>query len=403
MTMTSSQLRKATYRPEERLLLYCSRTTTDPKITESIRSLLHEEIDWTYLTEASASHGVVPLLYRSLGAACRDAVPDPVMETLHSRYHANALRNLLLTRELLRILDCFQAQGIPVAPFRGPVLAESVYGDISLRQFLDLDILVRERDVLKASEILLSLGYRAAFSLSQRQAAAVLRFRHHYSFLRDDERVLVELHWRLGEASLPFASVSDRLWERLEPTSFHGRTVLAFRPEDLLLICCSHAAKHVWIRLEWLCDVAETIRAYPEMSWEEVEDAVRSAHNQRVLYLGLYLANHLLGTTLPHQVLQKVRADRTVRDLAAHVRQHILRRNVTPARGPEAFLFHFRIWDRLGDRAAFCFLRATRLLSPTPLEWELLRLPDCLFPLYYLFRPVRLMVEWGMAFLKRLG
>jgi hypothetical protein len=92
-----------------------------------------------------------------------------------------------------------------------------------------------------------------------------------------------------------------------------------------------------------------------------------------------------------------------VRELAVHIRQYILRRNVIAARGPEAFLFHFRIWDRLRDRAAFCFLRAGRLLSPTPLEWELVGLPDCLFPLYYLLRPVRLLVERGMAFLKRLG
>jgi len=102
----------------------------------------------------------MPLLYRSLKKTCQQAVPSTYLEQLRDLFLTNAARNVFLTAKLLELLDLFKENNIAALPFKGPVLAESIYGDISLRQFVDLDVLVHKRDALKARNLLLAHGYQ---------------------------------------------------------------------------------------------------------------------------------------------------------------------------------------------------------------------------------------------------
>ena len=95
---------------------------------------------------------------------CWDAVPQKIQLELTHFNKANAQKNLRLTGELLRLLDLFQQNAIPIAAFKGPVLAHSVYGHISLREFSDLDVIVHEADLSKAEDILIARGYQADFA-----------------------------------------------------------------------------------------------------------------------------------------------------------------------------------------------------------------------------------------------
>jgi hypothetical protein len=123
------------------LLLYCAQTPIDSEIAERIRTLLQQDIDWAYLIQTAAQHGVMPLLYQSLNTTCPEAVPKANLAQLRNYFHTNAQRNLFLTKELLKLLTLFETHSIPAIPFKGPVLAVSAYGNLSLRQISDLDIL----------------------------------------------------------------------------------------------------------------------------------------------------------------------------------------------------------------------------------------------------------------------
>ncbi len=89
---------------------------------------------------------MLPLLYKNLILISPKKVPPAVMTHLRNEFLLNSSRNMKLTRELLFIIDNFDAKGIPIMPFKGPVLAEQVYGDIALRSFVDLDLLVPEHE-----------------------------------------------------------------------------------------------------------------------------------------------------------------------------------------------------------------------------------------------------------------
>ncbi len=61
---------------------------------------------------------------------------------------------MLMTAELIRLLKIFQEAEVPVISFKGPILAQLAYGDISFRIFSDLDLLIKESDLVKVHNLL---------------------------------------------------------------------------------------------------------------------------------------------------------------------------------------------------------------------------------------------------------
>jgi len=146
-----------TWTPEKQLLIYCARTRMRPEIAEKIRLLAAGALNWDALLSEAEGNAVVPLLYRQLNAIAADVVPTPRMQRVSEASRANTLRCLSLTAALVQILRLFQSEGIVALPYKGPVLAAQAYGDVLLRQFDDVDIIVRDRDMAKAHVVMLRL------------------------------------------------------------------------------------------------------------------------------------------------------------------------------------------------------------------------------------------------------
>src|SRR5205085_1153465 len=89
-------------------------------------------------------------------------------------YRANAARAIQLTDALFDLLDRFAKAHIQAIPFKGPTLAATAYGDLSLRQAGDLDLLVHRSDIVRAADLLEALGHRPFFPTSTPREAQYL-------------------------------------------------------------------------------------------------------------------------------------------------------------------------------------------------------------------------------------
>jgi hypothetical protein len=189
--------------PEFQLLLYCAKANPDAGI---IRHLVKDGVNWETLLKLVAQHRVRPLVFRSFKSLCWDAVPAPRQLDLENFCKANVRQNLFATDELLRLLDAFQKDGIAVAAFKGAVLAEATYGDLSLREFVDLDFFVFEADLCKAEQVLTDFGYRTYYPGREYRSA----FLSYYcqQMFHGQTGIGVDLHWRLASknVALPFHS-----------------------------------------------------------------------------------------------------------------------------------------------------------------------------------------------------
>jgi hypothetical protein len=375
--------------PEHELLLCCARTARSPETAGRIATLLREDLDWKRVLRLAREHRLSSLLYWQLSGACPEAVPKDTLSQLRDGFGANHLRNLYLTGELLRLLKELEGSGIPAIPYKGPVMAAAVYGNLALREFGDLDILVRKGDVLKAREILTSLGYESHYRMTPAQEAFLLDYDRQYTFLRDDGCV-VELHWTVAPRPVYFLLSPEYLWERAERVALGGANVASFSAEDLLLILSVHGAVHLWERIGWICDIAELVRGAESVDWERLVERARALSCKRMLLLGLLLANDLLDAVPPEKVLREARAEAEVNALAADVQARLFSEDPGARElfeGSARWQFHFRMIERLRDKLRYCVHRAT---TPTLSDWELVQLPVILFPCYPLLRPMRL-------------
>jgi len=344
-----------------------------------------------------------PLLYWNLRMLPPEYVPDNVSNQLQHYFQRNSLRNLYLTRKLLRLLRTFEEHEIAAVPFKGPTLTVAIYGNLSLREFGDLDILIHERDVAKARELLVSEGYRPQYQLTSTQEAAFLRYEREYTFVHRETRDVIELHWKIAPGPFPFSLDTNGLWERFGQIPLGDSPVPTFALEDLLLFLCVHGAAHRWTRLGWICDVAELICVYANVDWERLMARVSASGIERMVLLGLFLASDLLQAPLPESVARQARADVKVIELAGKVYERLL----LTTEGPQEIFeeeahfqpFHLRAMERRRDKIRYCVRQAT---MPHLKDWVLYPLPAYLFPLYRILRPIRLIGKYVRKFLERM-
>jgi hypothetical protein len=304
--------------------------------------------------------------------------------------------SLRLSAELLRLLDLFDRHAIPALPFKGPTLAFALYGDIAMREYCDLDVLLRPEDLAAAKRAMLAEGYTTDLPSHAGQEAAYLRARYELHFTTPDGAVPIELHQAFLPASYCVPFDYPAVWRRLERQPFCGREVLALPGADLLLMLCVHGAKHGWAELGAIRDIARLLTIYEDrICWTALLDQARDIHARRILLLGLSLAAELLDAAVPPNVLASAQGDRALSQLSSEVRAALSRES----EGADSLRFFIRTRERLRDKLACC---ARLALTPNEEDYGLLPLPPFLSPLYYPLHALRVAGKYSLASLRSL-
>lgn len=362
------------------LLRGCARLRLEPGQQRRIAELLAAGPDWPQLLDLAEFHGLIPLLARHLG----EPVPRAVRVDLWAREEANRRRNRAMAAELLRLLALLEAAGVAAIPFKGPALAVAAYGDLGLRQFDDLDLLLRASHLEAALAVLEGQGYALDLPLPAAARATLLRSTagYHLELSHPGSGQKVELHWKT-DAEFPVEALDDPAWWAALPSvALDGVAVRGLATPDLLLILCLHGSKHHWGSLGWLVDVAELLRAQPALDWDGIVDRARRLGAWRRLALGLHLAADLLDAPLPAALADAAARAPAVAAMAAEMRAAL---GAGQALGTFRRLrFDLRLYDRPGQRLRF-LLRT--LLQPSPADRLRFPLPR---PLAFLHPPLRL-------------
>src|SRR5829696_9555270 len=376
---------------ENELILRCARRS-------ELRSLLKQEVNWDYLFSTAQAHGLLPLLHKDLTSVGGDLVPGHFLSRLKRESVANSQNVLHLVGKQLRVYKLFKENNLPVALFKGPLLAQMAYGEISLRQAGDIDLLIERQHFDRARCLLESLGYEMFPRLTPAQLASHLSNHCEIQFMRDEWLTVVDLHWELAPGSFVFGVTADEVMSRLQSVSLAGTTVETFGAEDLVLYQAMHGAKHLWRRLEWISCLAETLRATTGINWDTLVHRAATAHGTRILALGLRLIEQFSDVPLPAHVLNSVDPDKAMQRMATQIRSQLFT-TFGPAESTETNLYNLRIMDRKRD-ALVSALRS--IFIPTLPDWQSLALPASLHSLYYAYRPLRLSKLYSTSLLRRL-
>jgi Uncharacterised nucleotidyltransferase len=293
-------------------LLHCASPHADlSKLSELLR-----EVSWPALFALAAEHGVISLLASNVAKCEESLVPPEFAQKMQQLHRAQALSALQMTAELFRLVDQFREAALEIVLVKGPSLALRAYGDTGARQYGDLDFIVRQKDILRATELTISAGYRPEIPV---EAISPHKIPGQYLFVRIAAPLLVELHTERTMRYFPRGLPIEEFFTRRQYVSVDGHQIPVLAIEDELILICIHGAKHLWERLSMVADVAAFIDRQTSLDWQLAFATARSVGAQRMLHTGLLLAGNLLGAALPQNVQARLQSDRSASQLAAKI------------------------------------------------------------------------------------
>jgi hypothetical protein len=379
--------RRAAARAEHELLLLCVHRGGEANICERIAVLARARTDWDYLFLLARRHSVLPLLYRSLEGL--DGPPAGFRARLREEFRKNATRNTLVAGELARLARLFESEGVPLLAYKGPALAQQAFGDITLRRYVDLDVIVRRGDARRAGELLESQGYVKPAGLTEAHEEFLLRRQHNLAYTRDGGLMIVELHWEVAPAHFAAVAVGEGVWERAASVKIFGTDVRCPSPEDLVLALSVHGTKHLWERLAWVCDVAALVNSQADFDWPLLRLLAKGARVERMLHLALRLARGLAGAQVPEGLFDNY-DDEVLTELSEEVAAIMFSgAEYEPIGFVRNVSFNLRARGHLRER--FDYLRF--ILTPTDGDLAAVSLPAGMSFAYYLLRPLRLALK----------
>ncbi|WP_072013759.1 nucleotidyltransferase family protein [Myxosarcina sp. GI1] len=392
--ITSSQANKIpveTGSLETQLLLCLTRTEMNSQTAEAIENLLRQNINWAELIEIAKQHKVMPLVYQSLKDTCPNAVPKNILDNLQLFFKKNLRRNLLLTSELLKLVDLFKKHKIPVIAFKGPTLTALAYGNLALREIQDLDILVHESDFVKAEQLLISYGYWLRVRVP---------WEAHYQ--RNDLYSL-DLHQDIVPKHLSCFSSSNYLWEHIEFISLSGINVLTLSLETSLIVLCLNGTKECWQNLNRICDVAELLRSHPNIDWERLIIKINKLRCKRLVLVGIFISSNFLDIPLNDTILRHIKADRVAQSIAENIKKRLFSQAISPIEEVERTIFHIRTREDWQDKVKsfIGLMKHSGWMNITKNDRDFIHLPNYFTFVYYLIRPLRISLKYSSILAQR--
>ena len=372
-----------------------------PDLEEIALQMSNEKLEirnWGNIISLATRHGILPLVYKAIKEISTQdgsTIPPAYINELKAHYMGISQRNMLMSAELIRIMKLLKENNIDALAFKGPALSQMAYGDITLRQYVDLDILVDEADAYEAGKLMSENGHSPILPLSILSNKTCLHTAKDFS-LMSKGGVHTELHWRLFEKKYNISLLSCASEQKCQTVSINGTAVKTLQNELLLVYLCLHGAKHAFGRIEWICDIDRLIRS-SEVDWDAAISLAEQSHSKRSFYLGLSLAHTLLHTPLPEILVLSIE-DETIQTLHTLTLSQMMNKKAGKSdfeKNRETFSFQSKLFDTKLDMLRFRF---STFLKISTTDCQTFTLPEHLKLLYIILRPVRL----GSVYLGRL-
>lgn len=353
--------------PIEAKLILCSARgglgLDKAQIAESL-SLIDQIQNWNKVLNLAAVHGLQPLLYQNLMQAKSVddvGIPEFVISQLHECVYAATSRNLLLTSELINLVQLFAQHSIEVIAFKGPTLALCAYGNLALRQFYDLDLLIEPQNILRAKNLLQECGFVSQHHFKDsKEEKRHLDFDCEYNMIQPDYGFIIELHWKIRPRVYPVSLGFKDLQDYISHLNLGRIAVPTLEPEMLLFVLCLHGEKHCWGRANWVCDVSQLIQSTPHFRWEAAIEYAENYKSEEVLFLGVLLAQKLIGVNIPAWVEQRISTYPKLQNYAAQLGYWLFSPSLSPQRKMARSFFHASIRQELRHKVSYMTDTLTR-------------------------------------------
>ncbi|MBD3921507.1 nucleotidyltransferase family protein [Paenibacillus sp. PR3] len=354
-------------------------------VEQEIRSLLDKSIDWDKFVQLAFQHRVYPVAASNILSSYKSLFPIEVTKQLNQMYMHNTYSMLRLTASMEQLCKDLESNGIKALVLKGPVLAEALYGEFSLRTSKDIDLLVPEQEFERAESILLQHGYKPDKETTQ-LLKSVIRKRHNLPYTHPDTGVQVELHWRMSSNTYKEPSFSE-LWQRKRTTTKTNFPVYYLGQEDLFVYLVLHGALHGWFRLRWLADIDLMLRR-TDLNWAFITESFRMKDSMHVLVQSLLLSDSIFRSPIESSGIKNreihARSHKLAKEAIKMINEHV---HIIERQTPEELKAYIKGYKTLLMSPGQKWRQMLSRLYPSSYDAELLPLPKWLHFMYFPLRP----------------
>jgi hypothetical protein len=388
----------ARFAPEFQLALACARWPLCDQVRADIQRLTVRSMDWARFARIIERNQILPLAYHNLNE-CLPRVAQ-ISEVFRRKARGLASQTLSQAAELVRITEKVRRAGMEVVALKGVSLSMLAYGNVALRSPGDIDLLASPQQVFEIERLLIELGYircEPRAELTPRRLKYYLKYFKHFAYFSPAKGIPLELHWRLFHNE-PLTESNLKPWATVTLPLGSG-VVSTLSKSELFLYLCVHGAIHGWPILKWLADIGALLG---NMNQEALRDVSLLAAEHGLtgeLLAALTLVNSFLGVKGPAIELPK--EAKPVADRIVIMADRLLTAEdycLDIERLPRMAMFFYDLRMRSSWRYRSQDLGRALVF---PDDWELIDLPDRLFPLYAAVRPVSWLLRRARGFSRR--
>jgi len=411
--MQNTQDITATLSTDLKFLIACCQMEPSADDITFIYSYLNaEDFHINALIDLAYQHAILPLVYKTLLAlnadtpvskeqeGCKklnDASNSPlnpqILTELKAHYMHISQRNMLMSAELIRIMKLLEDNDIEALAFKGPTLAQLVYGDITLRQYIDLDILVDESDLRKTGLLLDNHAYIPSFPIKILKNETCLSVINDLSFHNQTNSVFIELHWKLFREKIGKHLSFKKIAHNKQTEKINGKSLNTLSSEMLLVYLCLHGAKHAWERIEWISDIDRLVRSQTYLDWGKTIAISKEMDTLVTLYLGLALSHTLFRTPLPKNIIADLQTKHTKALISKTFKllSGILSENESYAKYSAIHMYQMNLLDTKIKKLNHLF---TTYFGISRNDCQEFPLPSSLKFLYIFIKPLRVIYKY---------
>jgi len=357
------------------LIIECCRIYPD---TETLERLAGEIEDWKRCLISTYAHGVYPLVAKSLKTI--STVPDHIKSLLKIANLDIARRNMMMTSELLRVMKLLEEHGIQALAIKGPVLSQMIHGDITQRQFADLDILVGENDLYLIVQLLSQVGYSFKHSIEFLKNKFLLKTLKDIVLENEQNTIHIEIHWKLFMGRLFRQSDTNVLIHTHAECLIYNTAIKTLEKDVLLLYLLLHGSKHLWERLEWVIDIDRLVCSSDEINWDTIYDTAKKMEILPMIYLGVQVSYKIFHTPFHPDLLRKSYESPNISGAANNLYSRICSDRIHDI---DEYMENF-YYLGIEDSKSIISKIFSRLYSPTARQIYRINLPYWLSPMYYI-------------------
>ncbi|MBM3252228.1 MAG: nucleotidyltransferase family protein [Candidatus Omnitrophica bacterium] len=299
------------------------------EIEELILSLLQEKFDkqslvkfqplqWNQIKQKLSYNPVSLIIYSILKKQdSLDILPQDLRETWQAAYHNNLKKNILVLEQIKSVQGMFKNKGVGCILLKGASLISTVYKDLGVRSFVDIDVLVKKCDLPLVKQSFSELGYVLMMPDS---VGFLEEFGAGELLFKKPGMPHFDIHWDLSfyerfRGIIRFDNA--KIWQEALTVNFDNTDITVLNPETQILYISAHLAlAHSFQGLTGFFDLASLIKFYRTIiNWDKlIKDATRIGIKIPVYYalkftrdfFDIFLPTDLLKQLAPSSIRLKI-------------------------------------------------------------------------------------------------